>query len=189
MQLRRRSDQRAFALIEVLVSLLLAGLAVVGLATAQASALRTTRMGLHRTVAQQAIADLAERLRANRVGASNTESGASPYQLQQTWSAQQSDAAQPLAQSCDGPQAVCTPLGFAQADLAQWQTLLRRSLPSAAGWVQVDVAAGLADVAVAWTDARPLNLDEAPRGPDECPAGLGIDATSTVRCLQARVAW
>ena len=182
------SPVAGFMLVEVLVAMLLASLAVMALARSHAAALQLTRTGQHRVQAAQLAADLAERLRAHPAGALG-EGGPSPYQLSQSWAAQQTDAADPQATACEGASATCTPLAFAQADAAQWRMLLRRSLPAAAAQVQVDQALPLADVWVAWRDAQPLRADEAPLAPAECPAGLGLSPDSGVRCLHLRFAW
>jgi type IV pilus assembly protein PilV len=135
MQLKQGSLPVAgFMLVEVLVAMLLASLAVMAVARTHVAALQLTRSGLNRVQAAQLAADLAERLRAHPAGALG-EGGPSPYQLSQSWAAQQTDAADPLATACDGAAATCTPREFAQADAAQWRMLLRRSLPSAAAQV------------------------------------------------------
>jgi type IV pilus assembly protein PilV len=189
MQLKQTSlPVPGFMLVEVLVAMLLASLAVMAVARTHAAALQLTRSGLNRVQAAQLAADLAERLRAHPVGALG-EGGPSPYQLSQSWAAQQSDAADPQAMACDGAATTCTPQEFAQADAAQWRMLLRRSLPSAAAQVQVDQALALADVWVAWRDAQPLRADEAPQAAGECPASLGLSPDSGVRCLHLRFAW
>jgi type IV pilus assembly protein PilV len=191
MQLKQASSPVAgFMLVEVLVAMLLASLAVMAVARTHAAALLLTRSGLNRVQAAQLAADLAERLRAHPAGALG-EGGPSPYQFSQSWAAQQTDAADPQATACDGATVTCTPREFAQADAAQWRMLLRRSLPSAAAQVQVQVdqALPLADVWVAWRDAQPLRADEVPQATAECPAGLALSPDSGVRCLHLRFAW
>jgi type IV pilus assembly protein PilV len=189
MQLNQASSPVAgFMLVEVLVAMLLASLAVMAVARSHAAALQLTRTGLHRVQAAQLAADLAERLRAHPAGALG-DGGPSPYQLSQSWATQQTEAADPLAMACDGVTATCSPQEFAKADAAQWRMLLRRSLPSAAAQVQVDAAMALADVWVAWRDAQPLSADESPLAAAECPTGLGLSSDSGVRCLHLRFAW
>ena len=182
------SPVAGFMLVEVLVAMLLASLAVVALARSQTAALQLTRTGQHRVQAAQLAADLAERLRAHPAGALG-EGGASPYQLSASWAAQQTDGADSLATACDGAAASCTPLAFAEADAAQWRQLLRRSLPGGAAHVNMDANLALADLWVAWRDALPLRADETPLAPAECPAALGLSPDSGVRCLHLRLAW
>jgi type IV pilus assembly protein PilV len=192
MQLKSGSPAVAgFMLVEVLVAMLLASLAVVAVAHTHAAALQLTRTGQHRVQAAQLATDLAERLRAHPAGALGAwgEGGASPYQLSQSWAAQQTDSADTLAMACDGPGATCTPQAFAQADAAQWRQQLRHSLPGGAAQVDVDANLALADVWVAWRDAQPLRADETPLAPAECPAGLGLSPGSGVRCVHLRLAW
>lgn len=180
--------QRGFMLMEVLVAMLLASVAVLALAGSHASALRLTRMSQHQVQAAQLAADLAERLRANPAGGV-ADGSASPYQWMQSWTAQQSDALDPMSGACDGAAALCSPVQFAQADMAQWRSLLRRSLPSAAAWVQVDADSTLVQVWVAWRDALPLSADELALGAHACPAGLGVTASQGIRCLSLRSVW
>ena len=190
MQLKAPTRRRlaGFMLVEVLVALLVASVAVLALASAHAASLRLGRMSQHRVQAMQLAADLAERLRAHRAGVAGQEGGVSPYQLERSWAAQQGEAADPLASACDGVLAACSAAQFAQADAAQWRSLLRRTLPSGAALVRVDVLQTQAEVWVAWQDPLPGSLDEA-LGAAECPPGLAVDAATGVRCIYLRVLW
>ncbi len=188
MQLSRSRRLAGSTLLEVLVALVLAGVGLLTLAALHAQALQTSRQTLHRTVAGHLVGDLAERLRAHGGGAWPLDAGPAPYQLALSWSAQQADGPA-LAPACEGLRSACTPAQFAQADLAQWRALLRRSLPSAAAWVQLDPARGLADIWVAWAEPPPARRDEVPQADGECPGGLGVSPDAGVRCLHARVAW
>lgn len=188
MQLRAHR-QAGFMLTEVLVAMLLSALAVVALAGLHARALQASRMGQHQVVAMQLVADLAERLRANRAGAQPGAGGASAYQLESSWEAQQSKAAASALPACDSAGTACSATEFAQADLAQWRILVARALPSGAAWVQVDGGAGLADIWVAWADALPARADESPAAAGQCPAGLAVEPGTGIRCMHARVAW
>lgn len=192
MQLNATSSPVAgFMLVEVLVAMLLASLAVMAVARTHAAALQLTRMGQNRVQAAQLAADLAERLRAHPAGTLGAwgEGVASPYQLSQSWAAQQTVTADPLVTSCDGAATTCTPQAFAQADAAQWHQLIRRSLPGGAAQVSMDANLALADVWVAWRDAQPLRADETPLAPAECPSGLALSPGSGVRCVHLRLAW
>ena len=70
--------------------------------------------------------------------------------------------------------------------MAQWRGLLRRSLPSAAAWVQLDEASALAQVWVVWRDALPVAADEAAPLSVDCPSGLGVSVDEGIRCLSLR---
>lgn len=183
MQLDVPSGERGFLLVEVLVAMLLAALAVLSLARVQAGTLQAVRTSGQRALAHQLASDLAERLRANRAGA--LPGAASAYQF--VAAAQPTDVADPLASLCDGPAAVCTPADLARADVAQWRQLLRRQLPQGAAQVQIDGAQGLADIWIAWRDA--LAADDEALSPTPCPAELGGAGTGSLRCLMLRVAW
>lgn len=187
MRLSLRARHAGFLLLEVLVALLLAGVAVLALAASQAAGLRATRLSQHRVLAMQLAADLGERLRANPAAAQGPEGPAGAYRLTLSWAAQQADAHALQAGPCEGPGAQCTPAQLAQADMAQWRVLLRRSLPGGAGFVELQPAVGAADVWVAWQDAR-LEPDGQAQAPAKCPAGLA-DASAGLRCVHLRVAW
>lgn len=184
MQLTPCPRQSGFLLIEVLVSMLLAAVAVIALTRVHAAALQGMRASGHRALALQLASDLAERLRANRSGA--LHGPASAYQFLAP--AAPAAAADPLASLCDGPAAVCAPADLARADVAQWSLLLRRQLPQGAAWVQVDATQGLADIWIAWRDVADAD-DAALASGAACPAALGGSGSGSLRCLMLRVAW
>ena len=169
-------------LLEVLVALLLAALALLALAGSQGRAVRAVRGGQHVGQAWMLAQDLAERMRTQPVLA--VQDG-SPYELLQSWSAQQ--AGVPLVSgACTGPAAQCTPEAFARADMAQWRALLGRSLPAGAAYIDADPASGRVALWVAWREPG-LAADETTRADGECPAGLGVEPSSGLRCVFLRV--
>ena len=173
---------RGFLLLEVLVALLLAALALLALAGSQARAVRAVRSGQQAGQALMLAQDLAERLRTQPGLA--VQDG-SPYELLLSWSAQQAGAS-PVAEACNGAEAPCTAEAFARADFAQWRSLLARSLPASAAYVDADPAHGVVQLWVAWREP-PLAVDELAGAEGECPAGLGVDAASGVRCVFLKV--
>jgi type IV pilus assembly protein PilV len=189
MQLIERRSVAGFMLMEVLVALLLAALAGVTWAGLHARALQAGRMGLNGALAAQLAQDLGERLRANRLGAKGLEGEPSPYQSTRSWAEQQGHAFDAASQACDGAARMCAPAEFAQADLAQWQAQVQRTLPGGAAFVEVDGLGGWAEVWLAWVDAQAVASDEAPQASGECHAGLAVPPDTGVRCLRARVAW
>jgi len=180
---------QGFMLLEVLVAMLLTGLAVLALISAQAAALKGARLSLHRVMAAQLAADLGERLRANPAGVLLAGGDASPYRIALGWAAQQAGGGLQTTLRCEGASATCSPLEFAQADVAQWRELVARQLPSGAAHVDLDVAQALADIWVAWHEPLGPSADESPRAVAECPAAWGVEPASGVRCVHLRMAW
>lgn len=183
------SRARGAMLLELLVALLLTGLAVLALTGAQAAAVKASRLSLHRVMAAQLAADLGERLRANPAGALLDLGEGSPYRLAMGWAAQQAAGSLSAAPRCEGAAANCSPLAFSQADVAQWRELVARQLPSGAAHVSIDAAQALADIWVAWREPQAFAADESPRAAAECPAAWGAETASGVRCLHVRMAW
>lgn len=186
MQLKTPALPPGFALLEVLVAMLLAAVAVLALASVHVAALHATRSNLHRTAAAQLAMDLGERMRANRAAA--LLGVGSPYQVNTSWDAGPLVATDPVASLCDGPGAACSPVDLARADVAQWQLLLRGALPAGAVQVQLDAAQALADIRIGWREVLATATDELPANAADCPAAVAAGA-GALRCLRERLAW
>ena len=106
-----------FALLEVLVAMLLAAVAVLAMSAVHVAALHATRSNLHRVAAARLALDLGERVRANRPGA--LLGAGSPYQASLQWETGLLNASDPVASLCEGPGASCSAADFARADVAQ----------------------------------------------------------------------
>lgn len=175
-----------FSLLEVLVALLLAALAVSALMGAQAAALRSARGHGHRLVAVQLAADLAERLRMSRAGLLSlaAQGQALPYDF-----AAQAASAEPLATLCDGPQVSCTPLQFMQADAAQWRLLVWRQLPSPRIRVELNPGEASAQIWLGWQESVLPGEDAlAAAGAGDCFSGW-TPGQPGWRCHALRVSW
>jgi type IV pilus assembly protein PilV len=119
-QFNFREAKRGFSMIEVLVTLLVISLALLGTAGLQAYAMRLNQGGQFRTQAVFLAADLAERIEANKSAAM-----AGNYEISGTYSSYA-----PVA----GASAVCVAASCSQTeladfDLAQWQSAVVASLP------------------------------------------------------------
>ena len=120
-----------FTLLEVLVTLLLLSVGLLGIATLYLESLRAGRLALHQMQATTLAADLADRIRANRDPAG--------------------------AYACGDP---CQPSeagnAIAVADLASWLSAVAAQLPGGTGEVTFAAATGATParytVAVHWTD-------------------------------------
>lgn len=126
-----------FTLLEVLATLLLLSVGLLGIATLYLESLRVSRLALHRTQAVTLAADLADRIRANRDPASAYACG---------------DPCQPDA----GGNAL------AVADLASWLENVAAQLPDGTGEITFTAATNDAParytVAVRWSAGGTSNL-------------------------------
>jgi len=108
--------QTGFSLIEAMVSLIVVSVGMIGIASLYGQGLSAGRTALYRTQAVNLAADMADRIRDNRLGAADYNGMA-------------------INNSCDPPGGVkCTPQQMAQHDLFVWTNLVAQ-LPNGAGTV------------------------------------------------------
>lgn len=124
------SRQRGVTMIEVLVSVLILSIGLLGLAALQSSSLQFNHSAHMRTVSNNLAYDMADRMRANREAA--------------------------LAGEYDIGYEDPAPVGatVAEDDVAEWRAAIGQSLPSGTGRIAVDPGAGAATIGVRWTDTR-----------------------------------
>lgn len=133
------SGQRGFSLIEVLVSLLVLGFGLLGLALLQTTALKATQSANHRTVATNLAYEMLDMMRANRL-LSARYAFINPPDLV---------AMQPLADSCN----VAANTGNVVTDDSNnWMCHVVRALPNATA--NVAMVAGVATITITWADER-----------------------------------
>ncbi|WNV06472.1 type IV pilus modification protein PilV [Candidatus Methylospira mobilis] len=106
-----------FTLLEVLVTLLILSIGLLGLAGLQITGLRSSQNSYYRLQATLLAQDLSERMRANKAGVS-----LGAY-----------DAAPDGASAADCTSAVCSPEQMAAYDLAQWRADIAKQLPAGSG--------------------------------------------------------
>jgi type IV pilus assembly protein PilV len=116
------NNARGFTLIEVLVTVIILAIGLLGIAGLQAIGLRYNQSALLRTQATQLAYDMADRMRTNNLGFS-----AGNYDL---------PAATAVA-NCSTTTG-CTPAQMATNDMSVWSTALSNTLPSGAGVVCID---------------------------------------------------
>lgn len=130
---RPTSGHRGFSLLEVLVSIVILSLALLGLAGMMLSNLRNNHSAYHRSQATWLAYDMLDRVRANReralAGNYNIALNATP------------------SISEENPQ-------FHQRDLSQWRNALASTLPGGTGSVAVTSATRSVTVIIQWDDSR-----------------------------------
>lgn len=130
---------RGFTLIEVLVTVIVLAIGLLGLAGLQLTGLRYNYSAYQRSQATILTNDIVDRMRANRTVA---ETGGYNIALGTT----------PTATSCEGTGASCTPATMATADLYDWKETLADVLPAGDGSV---TQAGLNfTITIQWDDTR-----------------------------------
>jgi type IV pilus assembly protein PilV len=112
------APQYGFSLIEAMVTLVVLSVGMIGIASLYGQGLGAGRTALYRTQAVNLAADMADRIRVNRLGAAAYGAAAANN-------------------NCDPPGAVnCTPAQMAAHDLFRWQASVVALLPNGVGTVQ-----------------------------------------------------
>jgi type IV pilus assembly protein PilV len=180
----RKKSQAGASLIEVLVSIVIASIGLLGLAGINAASVKYSKMSQYRSTATQLVNDISERIRAN-----NTSGGVlASYVLRTTFAAQATLPSAPTP-ACTAVSDSCTAAQMAAADLQQWRATVRSRLPEGAVSLRADAGTvGAFDLWIAWRDPALADADEAPRvGAGECSSDLDVVADVSVRCLYFRV--
>ena len=180
-----RATQSGFSLVEVLVAMFVVAMGILALAGLLQASTRYSKMSELRSTATLLANDIADRIRANSVGA---QLGAGGYDLADKGFP---TAAAPAHAACSS-ETPCDPSDLARADLADWTARLKATLPKGSARVQFhggkSPAPDYVDVWVGWAD--PLTLSPSistDRSGTECPAEWKkIEAS--VRCVYLQVA-
>jgi len=139
------NQQTGFTLLEVLVSLVIISIGLLGLAGLQATGLKNNLSASHRSQATQLSYDIADRMRSNKASINNYLT---------------SFMAPTVAGKQNGclTAAGCSSSQMAQHDLYEWNLSLINLLPSGEG--VISLAAGNYTVMVNWDDNRDGTVDE-----------------------------
>ncbi|MDR2876924.1 MAG: type IV pilus modification protein PilV [Chromatiales bacterium] len=135
----RGHQQRGFTLIEVLITVIILAIGLLGLAGLQFSGLRFTHSAYQRSQATILTNDILDRMRVNRRIAEN---GAYDIAL----------GAAPAAANCTGLGIDCNPANMARADLSEWKNAIATMLPAGDGSVRRNGSAFV--VTIQWNDTR-----------------------------------
>ncbi|MEO8543609.1 MAG: type IV pilus modification protein PilV [Burkholderiaceae bacterium] len=139
----QRGSQRGVSIVEVLVTLLTASLALLGTVGLQAYSLRLNQAAQHRIQAVLLVADLVERLEANKAGA-----------IAGLYLHPADSAKNCVAQSCSSAD-------LAAYDLAQWHSAVIAALPNATTQL-TRAEAGMPStytIRIGWADRRSNGSD------------------------------
>lgn len=147
-----RLRQSGVTLIEVLVSVLILGLAMISLAGLQSYTVKYQLGSANRAVLSMLVSDYAERVRANLEAAPKTgaaSASASKYLYSVDWDTQ---AAAPAEPGKDCATTVCTDASIlAEWDMALWRQRVRDELPRGSVRVTGSITDGL-NVTFMWQD-------------------------------------
>ena len=151
-----RSAMRGFSLIEVLITMALSALALLGAAMLTMHAMKLNQSGRFRTQAIVLSSDIAERIEANKDGA--------------TTGAYAIAAGATVTSLKDCAVNACTAAELAVNDLAQWAATVSSALPGGTSQIAQTITGNPTtyQIIVAWVDRR----DNAP--------GSGATATESV---------
>ncbi len=141
----QRGAQRGVSIVEVLVTLLTVSLAMLGTVGLQAYSLRLNQGALFRIQAVLLVADLAERLEANKAGALS------------------GSYLQPGDSSKNCVAQACSHVDLAAYDLAQWHAAVSAALPHATTQVTRAEAGNPSTytIRIGWADRRTSGSDGA----------------------------
>ena len=158
-----RRPQRGFSMIEVLVTMLIISLALLGTAGLQAYAMRMNQGAQFRSLAVFLVADLAERIEANRA-----QAVAGQYVV--------ATSGVPAAVNTTCRDGTCSAAQLAVFDLSQWQNTVATALPQST-WTIVQTVAGNPStytITLGWVD-RTADVQYAAAD----ASGLGVNAGGT----------
>ncbi|TXT27358.1 MAG: type IV pilus assembly protein PilV [Gallionellaceae bacterium] len=142
--------QRGFSMLEILITLVIVAIALLGTAGLQVYAMRMGHGGQLRTQAVFLASDIAERMEANKVAAV-----AGNYAV--------AAASSPSAAAADCGAVPCSGAALAGYDISQWENSIANLLPQAR-WQVTQLAAGnpsTYSIFIQWTDR---SADKTSRG-------------------------
>ncbi|MFK5949112.1 MAG: type IV pilus modification protein PilV [Methylococcales bacterium] len=140
-----------FTLIEVLISMLILAVGLLGLAALQANGLKNNVSAYNRSQATQLAYDIADRMRTNMADAGTL--AASTY----IYTTENPIATVAVQNDCKQVANTCTTAQMAQNDLFEWNTDINNLLPLGSG--DIAVVGSIFTVTINWDDNRDGNVD------------------------------
>lgn len=129
--------QSGFTLMEVLISMVLLAVGVIGAAGMQLTALRSAQQSGFRTTALQLAADMADSIRARSMR-EMLDDRINPYFNMGAGS--NDNLGRTSAATCHASTAYCTPTELARADIQEWENRIRVALPGGRAVICRDTA-------------------------------------------------
>jgi type IV pilus assembly protein PilV len=139
---RPTGAQRGFTMVEVLVALVVLAIGLLGIAALYMDSLRAGRSAIYRTQAVNFGADIADRIRANRLGLGDYATLFGDVVI-----------FDPACESVAG----CAPTAMAATDLSRWKDTIAALLPEGQGQVAVTLPLVAGDpalyvITIRWTE-------------------------------------
>jgi type IV pilus assembly protein PilV len=183
--MKQHKPQQGASLIEVLISILIVCLGLLGMASMVAASVQYVKLAQFQTIGTQLAEAYAENLRANISGFN-----ANSYNQIIAYNGDSSSLNVPTCANTS----LCTPSEIADIDEAVWLNDLRRRLPAGGAYVLRDNNALAADIWIMWADPSLVftngHLSVFGTSGDQCPAasiaGLA-NTTPQPRCMYFRV--
>ena len=149
-----KTRQNGFTLIEVLISVFVLALGVIGAAGMQLNAMRTGQQSGFQTIAVQLATEMADKMRANAKQLNQADS-ANPYLLSYNSA---TDAAPSVpGKICYGSTVTCSDAELASFDIYEWEKRLKEALPGGRVVICRDATPwNSTDAALSWTCAFTL---------------------------------
>jgi type IV pilus assembly protein PilV len=134
-----KHSNSGFTLLEILVSLVILAIGLLGLAGLQAAGLKNNHSAYHRSQATQLSYDMADRMRVNVAGISFYVAGT------------------PAASAVTGCATTsgCSAENMAKNDLLEWNNLITDALPGGVG--DITQSGSIYNISVTWNDDRDGN--------------------------------
>jgi type IV pilus assembly protein PilV len=163
-----KSIQQGFSILEVLISLVVLSVGLIGASAVQVSTLKFTQVSQQRSTASQQLLTITEKMRSNLAGVrAGSYAFAFPYAA--------IPGSIPAAVACP---VGCTAAQIAQRDLNTWQNELNRSLPGGRAVITSVTAPTIWQITVMWEEK-----DLAAELKSACPPAVA--APANVQCISA----
>lgn len=157
---RVRKFESGATLIEILVTMLIASFALLGIAGMQLTSLRYSQSSTFREVAVNLAQTMSEKIRTNTAALTETDD-TSAYRANNAYAAATTIPSDP---ACGFGTSVCTAAQSAQRDLRDWRMALQQELPGGRGALQTVTSGGLTSpttrrIVVMWSE-KPKDSDD-----------------------------
>lgn len=150
-----KTRQNGFTLIEVLISVFVLALGVIGAAGMQLNAMRTGQQSGFQTIAVQLASEMADNMRAN-ANQLNQDDSANPYIIEYNSATDAAPAAP--GKLCYGATVNCSGAELADFDIYEWETRLKAALPGGRVVICRDATPwNSTDAALSWDCAYSLS--------------------------------